>query len=140
MLGIDIRKTKRKGVVFQADCRPLRTQLNAHVHTCMHTHTHTHTEYCNTKKSVFFFFCCLFFNKNGSTSAVFDFWFVASSSIKIHFEDRKFSPKEEVLYSQVESKHMKILDKFYFIIAIYLIQFCHSRCGWYLGIAASLYN
>ena len=135
MLRIDIRKPTRKEVVCQAECRPLRTQLNV----CSHTHTHTQTEYCNTKKSVFVFFC-LFFNKNGSPNTVFDFWFVASSSIKIHFEDRKCSPEEEVLYSQVESKHMKILDKFYFIIAIYLIQICHFRCGWYLGITASLYN
>ena len=69
MLGIDIRKTKRKGVVFQADCRPLRTQLNAHVHTCMHTHTHTHTHTQNTaipKSQYFFSFVVCFLIKMGA--------------------------------------------------------------------------
>lgn len=43
-------------------------------------------------------------------------------SKKIDFEDRKFSTEEKVFYSQVESKHLKILDKCYFIIATYLVQ------------------
>ena len=57
MLRIDIREPTRKGVVCQADCRPLRTQLNV----CSHTHTHTHTHRQNTaipKSQHLFSFVC----------------------------------------------------------------------------------
>lgn len=42
--------------------------------------------------------------------------------MKIHFEDRNFSTQENVFYDKVGSKHLKGLDKFYFIIAIYFVQ------------------
>ena len=62
MLRIDIRKPTRKGVVCQAECRPLRTQLNV----CSHTHTHTHRQNTAIPKSQYLFSFVCFLIKIGA--------------------------------------------------------------------------
>lgn len=91
-------KTQKKRSVCQADCKPPGTKLSVQKKK---------KKFCNTKQPVIFFFCFLSFKQKWKL--FWDLGFVVCASVKIHFEDRKFSTEEKVFYSQVESKHLKFI-------------------------------
>lgn len=73
-----------------------------------------HTQKILQHQTASIFFCVLFINKNGSLVG-FYFLFIYFSVWKYILKIRKFSTKENVFYSQVESKRLKILDKFFLL-------------------------
>lgn len=80
----------------------------------------------------------LFFNKNGSpVGFYFSFIFLIWKYI---LKIRAFSTKENVFCSQVESKHLEILDIVFYYGNLFYTTLYHFRCSSYLGITSSLYK